>query len=212
MLWSGADLPLPAPAMACCVLAGGGAEPPTRQDPAEIGVHRGRLAIRPVGVDGPRGGSPLLRRIRAARAPSPTREPMALATISAGGRAAVQEPASGRHSVRRATSSIANRGCGASLWTPRPSACRSRAAGGSPCGALTRPRSTHPSCTDASTRTSPTAQCGSSCRHRRIARRLQIGGRAAEHLDQQTRAQAEAAPPDCSDIDNKDIDNKSVRG
>ena len=99
MLWSGAHLPLPAPAMACCVLAGGEAEPPTRQDPAEIGVHRGRLAIRPVGVDGPRGGSPLLRRIRVARAPSPTREPMALATISPGGSAAVQEPASGRHSV-----------------------------------------------------------------------------------------------------------------
>ena len=33
---------------------------------------------------------------------------------------------------------------------------------------------------------------------------------AAEHLDQQTRAQAEAAPPDCSDIANKDYVKRLV--
>ena len=60
---------------------------------------------------GPRRGSPLLRRIRAACAGSPTREPVASATIPAGGRAAVQEPASGRHSV--GAGRLRSRGVGA---------------------------------------------------------------------------------------------------
>ena len=70
-----------------------------REDPAEVGVHCCRLAIRAVGSDGTRGGPPLLRRIRAACAASPTREPIPPATVSAGGRFAGQEPAPGRHRV-----------------------------------------------------------------------------------------------------------------
>ena len=160
----------------------------------------------PSASDGTRGGSSLLRRIRVAFAASPTREPIPPATVSAGGRVAVQELACGRHSVG-AGHLLDTRVVGAVPRCGRRHSLLAEAEPqvGSPCGALTRPRSTHPSCTGAGKKTSPTAQCGSSCRHRRIARRLQLGGRRPSASISRHGQQIEAAlTADCRDIDNED--------